>query len=531
MSALSTRSGRRTARSLWTRPAEPSILASMGDEIPHESIREAQDRSWTSRVLARLAAPGLDDDERRDVAFTLERLEDPRSEAPLGRLLADRALPGATREIAGAILRGMGAVDRAAIRAMAREGDRIEQRHAVLASDHGEVDLVEPIAKDPGSPLHRDAIIAMEWGFEEPRFVAMKIAALAHADPGVREAAADVLAWDEPIAAEEALIRAASDPVDAVAAAAAGTLRYYRTRRAVASLASLRARGGLVGEQAGESFDEIRSWFQTAVQQASRAGREALIAWMRPSWDALAFSDDELGPEPAVSGPPAALERARTTVAADALIRELSEPDGAWATKIRLLHDADPAAFSREERTRLARFLVEHVDPAVRGEAGHLLAAWDDHASLLRLAGDARFLVVKHAMYHLARTSPSAAAAACALDHLDGARVTSTHAYETLLAYVAHAPPAASIPELVRRVVEDPRELCRIHGASELARLGAKAEVEALLLLLSAPPTLTWGAHIALLDAARRLGLTPRARDLDGLRDADDLDVQRALLG
>jgi hypothetical protein len=69
----------------------------------------------------------------------------------------------------------------------------VEKRHAVLAMDHGEHELLEPITRDPVHPLHREAILSMQFGFEAPHSQALKIAALAHPDPLVRATAAEVL--------------------------------------------------------------------------------------------------------------------------------------------------------------------------------------------------------------------------------------------------------------------------------------------------------------------------------------------------
>ena len=80
----------------------------------------------------------------------------------------------------------------------------------------------------------------MEWGFEERRFQALKIAALSHPDPSLRETAANVLLWDEPVAAEGPLLAALDDTEERVAASAANTLQYS-AEDAIPRLAKLAA--------------------------------------------------------------------------------------------------------------------------------------------------------------------------------------------------------------------------------------------------------------------------------------------------
>ncbi|MCY1068419.1 hypothetical protein OV090_26995 [Nannocystis sp. RBIL2] len=77
--------------------------------IPHTKIRDAQDRSWTERLLSRFGAEDLEGDQRDEIATTLEILADPRAEAPLAAILADRARPEMLRRAAAWILRSSAA--------------------------------------------------------------------------------------------------------------------------------------------------------------------------------------------------------------------------------------------------------------------------------------------------------------------------------------------------------------------------------------------------------------------------------------
>jgi HEAT repeat protein len=496
-----------------------------GAVVPHAKIRDAQDRSWTGRLLSRFVAEDLEPDERDEIATTLDRLADPRAEAPLAAILADRARPEMLRRAAAWILRSGDAVDRDSLPALLRDGDPVEQRHALLAMDHGHAELVAAVAEAPDHPLHREAIQAMEWGFESPRFQALKIAALAHADPEVRETAAEVLLWDEPVAAEEPLLRAVADPVDPVAVAAVKALAYYPSRRVLLGLAEVRAAGGERGRAADDAICELSVPFSNALRGAEGARREALLAWMEPVWDILALTEEDLLPD--AHEPPVSATPVRQPLDARRLMRDLAELDGAWEDKLRRLR-AKPSLVGPADRAQLVPFLVEHPDPLVRSSCGHLLAAWGEHEALIRLTGDARLLVVKAAMFALGKAPQCAAAARCAREHLDRPWVTGTHARETLATYVAHAPAAEAVPLLTERAAEDSRESVRRHAVHALIELRASRELAGLLPLLAAPPRVTWAVHLALLEARRKLGLDG-ARFLERLREVDDVYVQGAL--
>jgi hypothetical protein len=408
---------------------------------------------------------------------------------------------------------------------MLREGDLVVQQHAVLAMDHGEADLVLPIAADETHPLHRESIEAMEFGFEAPAHEALKIAALAHADAEVRRTAAEVLLWDEPLAAEEALLGALGDDDDAVAAAAADTLRCYRSRRCLTRLAEAREREGMPGDLASDSFEEVRIAFADALQQADGHERVALLRWMRPVWDLLSFGDEEIAPESGERG--VAVSPQRDAISAEALRAALGDPDGGWADKRRLLQRADPQSIAAGARAELGRFLAAHADPAVREEAARLLAGWGEEAAVIALLDDPRFTVMKGAVYHLGRMPPSARAARIIRAHLDDPRVRSTHAYEALEAYVAHAPRAEARPLLARLAAGDDREALRYHAVHALGEMGAAGEIAGLLPLLARPPQVTWSVHLALLEVCPRVGVAPLGHE--SLRGVDDLEIQAAL--
>ena len=243
-----------------------------------KAIAEAQDRTWTARLLALLVERACVTEDRRSIAETIAALADPRSEAPLLALLHDRLGPDALRGAAGWILRDLDWVEERSARRMFEEGDAVLQEHALLTMDTTNADIVEAIAMDPVHPLHRASIETMMFGFDSPEFQSLKVAALGHPDPSVREAAADTLLWDEPVAAEDALLEAAYDSVTAVAIAALKTLRYYRTTRSLQVMDELRRRGGDVGEAAAAGFEEIRDDIARALTRSdSGSGRAVCL--------------------------------------------------------------------------------------------------------------------------------------------------------------------------------------------------------------------------------------------------------------
>ena len=120
-------------------------------------------------------------------------------------------------------------VPEATLRRWWREGDAVLRRHALLCMDAIDCpDIVLAVAKDATHKLHAEALGRMMFFFEMLEHQAIKIAALAHPEARVREVAACVVLYDEPVRAEEPLIRATGDPVSEVAAEAANTLEYYR---------------------------------------------------------------------------------------------------------------------------------------------------------------------------------------------------------------------------------------------------------------------------------------------------------------
>src|SRR5438445_6288236 len=138
----------------------------------------------------------------------------------------------------------------------------------------------------------------MEFSFDLPEHEGIKIAALAHPDARVREVAAYVLLWDEPVRAEELLIRATGDPVPEVAAEAVNTLEYYPSLKTVRCLYGLLDHpAGKVREEARKSYDAIRNEFLIWLCSRDRDVTTHIRSWLQPVWERLAFTDEELRPD------------------------------------------------------------------------------------------------------------------------------------------------------------------------------------------------------------------------------------------
>ncbi len=496
--------------------------------IPHLILRDREDRSWTFRLLDRLASPELTDAERDAVAGSLTCLDDPRAMAPLLAMIEDRERPESVREAVGAVLRGAGnPASGPTLRGWWQQDDAVLRRHALLSMGRAEADLLEPVLADPAHPLHLQAILTTELGFDEPRFQAPRIAALDHPDPRVRRAAAEALVWTAPCAAEEPLLRRAADPDASVAIAAMKTLEHYPTRRVLGGLAArVSDPRPAVAAEAVEALETLRGRALSALIHAPSTERAALCAWMDPVWSILEFTSDDLVPAPR-SPRPRQSQPVASLPAAD-VVALFAEPDGPWAERKALVAAVDPLTFSSADRALLTPFLAGHVDPWVRERGAHWLAAWGDHATLLDLARrDEAFGVRKSAVYGLGLVPFTPAIADFAWEHLHAPGTTSAHAGETLRACVAHTPVAEAAPQLLALAQRDRREIVRAQAIHELAAIEQTSALAKLLPLLEEPPVVAWVVHLALLDAVIRLDLP--LPELASLRAADHLDVQRAL--
>ncbi len=501
--------------------------------IPYAEITEKADRRWTARLVERLAGPELPEAELDALVGALQAVSDPRSFAPLEAILCDAGLPDGNRRGAGAALRGLDhtAIDIPAerLRRWWRDGDAVLRREALrFMSGIACPEIVLAVASDAAHPWQAEALGGMAFWFGRAEHQAVKIAGLSHPDREVRLAAAEVLLWEEPVAAEGALIAAANGPDAEVAREAANTLRYYPSRRVLRCLRGLLDHPDKsVRDQAAESFTEVRDEFERVLHRASPQDAAHLRAWMAPVWEILSFTEEELWPE---EGPEYRRDppEARPVYALAEILALLADAGASPIILLERLRSADWSAYDEGERGILRPVLLGHADQFVREHAAGIFGGWQDAAALLTLLGDADFSVRKSAMYNLGELPPDRGLAVVALRHMGRGDVLGTHLNESFRAYVRHA----DRDEAVRRLAEwaaDPAQEESLRSASvwQLERMGARAEIAALTHILAEPPAVTWSLHIAVLDALADFGLPPPL--LHHLREVDNLGLQVVL--
>lgn len=501
--------------------------------IPYDDITKTADRGWTIRLLDRLATPNLPNEELDDLIAALQAVSDTRALNSVEALVCDTTRPAGIRRAASSVFRGMQYlvpdVPDAKLRLWWNEGDAILRRHALLCMDACDCpEIVLTVARDARHELHAEALGRMMFFFDLPEHEAVKIAALDHTQAWVREVAATVLLWDEPVRAEEPLIRVTADPVPAVAAEAANTLEYFP------SLKTIRCLHGLldhpdekVRQEAQESSAAIRSCILHYLCSKNRRVAAHIRNWLRPVWDMLAFEDEELHPEADKVSPTRRTE-AKEALPISHLLSLLTDRDTSPRVLADSLWNNGWPAYGEKERKRLRPVLMTHPDPLVRERATLALEAWRDISGLIDLVRDPDGAVNKSAMYRLGQLRPAPGIAELAWEHLHRPHVLGTHAIETLAAFVQHAAPEIAVQRLLWIAGDHGRrEELRVASVHHLAELAATEEMEQLAGQLLEPPAVTWALHIALLNAFTDLNVP--LPQIGHLREADNLYVQEVV--
>ncbi|MFI9504448.1 HEAT repeat domain-containing protein [Nocardia sp. NPDC052566] len=476
-----------------------------------------RDRTRTFTLIELVNAAGTSAQERTAAFDELARTEDYRAIEPLTAMVLDTSLFDAVRAEASDVVAGFDDVSSPEIRrTWWASGDLVLMRHALRLMGRGEADIVVPVAGDDTHPLQTTALAAMFYGFDEPEFVPVIIRALGHPEPAVRAAAADTLLWEEPVAAEEALLAAAYDPAIEVAVAAVNTLRYYKSRRVLRAMADLCDSGDeRVREAAADTFGELRLHFEGAAEEFDPGSVALLREWMRPVGDLIEWPEEVSPPyiSSAYISPPTA--EPASAIPEDELIAVL---DG---THAELPYGIDWTAYDPDARRRLVPRLATHPDPITRARACGILAQWSDTGWLMELTRDRSTSVRKSAMYHLAAVPANPDVAECARRYLADAEGTT--AGEALRTYLAHMDAERAVPALVEFARTDPREVIRREAITCLVERHADTEIRNLTDLLDEPPRVTWAVHFTILDGLHTLDLP--APPLDHLRTVDNLDL------
>ncbi|MFI6166287.1 HEAT repeat domain-containing protein [Nocardia sp. NPDC051052] len=474
-----------------------------------DRIAEQQDRSATFELIGKLADPSVGGPERERIGYVLTRLGDPRAVARLTGIGRDRERPAEVRVAALRVLENAGMCPEGAeLRAWWNTGDDVVRACVLRQAERGEADLLEPVARDPHHPLHRHALTGIEFRFEEPRWQQYKIQALDHPDPEVRRTAADVLCWDEPVAAEPALRRAAADNDTGVARAAIDTLRYYQSRATLRLLHEIAQGTGERASAAQDSKDDMLVDFESAQLR--------IRDWVAPVADLLGQ------PEPETPLPPTPGRPKPSAPPAAEIFAAYSDLDGPWAAKLDALHHYDWTRVPTVDRPGLAAFLSGHPDQEVRTLCCSILSTWQEVDPLLALAHDPELGVRKSAVYYLRFVPPSREIATLTWDLVASGKVASTSGYEALATCAAHTPPGELDDRLIELARTDLREDIRAEAVSQLGD-----HLDPLLPLLSEPPLVTWGVHIRILNACAKSALHPPAAS--ELRAVDSLPLAAAL--
>ncbi|WP_067570185.1 HEAT repeat domain-containing protein [Nocardia acidivorans] len=485
------------------------------------------DRSQTLASLARAEAAATAESERAEAFAALAWLEDYRTLAPLTALVLDARRPVAVRTAASNVVAGYDDTTTPEIRrTWWGSGDPVTRRHALRLMERTEADIVIPVAADDRDPLQATALGAISIGFGEAEFIPVLVRALNHGDREIRRVAADVLLWEEPIAAEEGLLAAARDRSPGLAVTALETLRYYHTRRVLRAVAELcDSEDERVRAAATVSFDELREEFESMLHVADPKEAGLLRDWARPIADLLRpRSEPALEYRPARPFSP--LRRSAGTVISERDLRGiLDNPDQDWNAMATTLRRIDWLAFDSAARARLTAQLLAHPDPLIREISCVAFAEWSDSSALLTLTTDISFTVRKSAVYSLILLPPQPDIAARAWEYL--ATATGTTGYEALRTYVAHAPEGEPVDRLVDLARTDPRETIRHYAIEGLGNLEAPKAIRALVPLLHESPAVTWAVHTGLVNQLTRFGIPGTLPSY--LATVDDLYLARAI--
>ncbi|MFE3187472.1 HEAT repeat domain-containing protein [Nocardia sp. NPDC059240] len=482
-----------------------------------DRITEQQDRSATFELIRELADPGVGEPERWEIVYALAQVKDPRAVVPLGRIGLDLDRPVEVRRAALRALEDSEMFPEGAeLRAWWENGDDVVRASVLREAARGEADLLEPVLRDPNHVLHRYALIGIGATFEEPHWQQYSIAALDHPDPAIRRTVAYQLGWDEPVAAEPGLHRAATESNTEVACAAIDSLRYYSSRATLRLLHELARGDDARADAARDAAAGLLSDFEDH--------RSGLEQWLEPVADLLGPTVPDAAPTP---GQPAPRWSKPAAPSSAEIFAMYSDPDGPWQPKLAALHSGHPhhdhwSEIPAADRSALAAFLSGHPDPQVRSGCCRALSSWNEVDALLTLTQDPHEVVRKSAVYDLRFVRPSPEIATLTWDLILSGEVASTRGREALATCAAHTPPGELDDRLIELARNDLRESVRVEAVRLLGD-----HIEPLLPLLAEPPLLTWAVHTHVLYGCQASGHTPPAAN--ALRGVDNLHMAAAL--
>lgn len=494
--------------------------------FPHEEIRQNEDRSWSLKLLNTIVASKPDDD-LKEIARTLEILDDQRVMRELTQLIENQSIEERIRILASDILYECATDDTAEQRARWwSSGDKLLMRHAVRMAEEPESKLIEKLASDPDHPFHIDAVKKLSR-FEQPRFQRLAISALSHSDPKVRTEAADLLLWDQPVAAEAELLRVAEyDEYDPAAEAALDTLAYYESQTALLKLYALSTCGPSARRPLYKTvFEWIQSTFISELEHLDGPAAGIFRNWLKPSLELLELDVENHSPDsPASKESPSKEPPTSPRPSVDQFMDKFDNCYGVWADRWNYVHKVDWNSYSPEERARLTGYFSTHPDWSVRELTCQALAVWNSAENILKLLDDPLMAVRKMAAYYARELSPNPAIAKRLWEFIECDGLSGTRGSEALSSYVVHADKTNLDSELFSLARYDERESIRSAAIGQLRRRKATPQLRALLPLLREEPLVTWSSHWALLEAC--LASDIEIPNLTELMDVDDLHLQ-----
>lgn len=501
--------------------------------IPFEEIRDTKDRSWSLRLVDEIAGERLDDLD--EILETLSELRDYRVEVPLTSLMLDTSRSSIVREAASDALSCTATTESdEQRREWWHSDDLLLKRHAVRNALRADADLIESIANDPEHQFHLEAIVVLGYcgiGWEEPKYQSLKIRALSHKDADVRAAAAEALIWDEPVAAESALLATILDEDDDVVEKTLRALAWYKSRRVVIALHELRENGPeRLRQRCNKILQYVLEDFQFAVSLSDFKSEEArahLTSWMAPVQSLLVSDEQETTPDP--SAPEDKQEPVPVKRTREQIVAELSNADGKWSgIEYGYWKNVVLADDSEGERNKLADFMCASPDHYVRSIACEVFAKWDMGARLVKLTSDRDLGVRKAAAYRLAEVSRNEEYSKPLWELVSNPDVQGFFARESLSSYLVHAPASDNVvARLTSLVCTDEREGLRADAIYRLDQLDAREALISFLPLLFVPPSVSWGLHNALLDACVSQEIA--VPNLERLFEIDSPEVQNLI--
>lgn len=497
----------------------------------HKSIRLSEDRSWTLPLLQMFLKSSAEDNVE-EIVKTLTVLDDYRILAPLTKVMEDLGAPEYLRAGASEILSGCTTSENATTRRIWwNSQDPILMRHAVLVAERTETDIIEEIVKDPQHEFYIDAIEIISHWFEEPRFQQYKIVALSDLRADVRRSAAWAIYWDQPIAAENELLRLAREDDDDVAEEALSDLAYYASQNNLAVLHELMRNGPEARrERYAEIFKSVRDDFLYTMRRLraeNSAAAEYFKTWLEPVWKTLAFTDGELLPEQNENDRAHNMKPERSQPTVEHIVQHFDNANGLWVERWEYARSIDWTRYLDEQRLILIDYFSHHPDWSVREVSCSILGELKAADALFGFLLDDVFAVRKSAAYAVRELPQQNRIAKRLWDIISVEQIQGMHAIESLESYVIHSTDQ-DLDDRLRGLAEaNQRESVKNAAIWQLEKRESRKHLESLIPTLDQKPLVTWAAHRSLLSACVNLQIP--VKDLARFAGIDDLHLQQTL--